>query len=318
MATVSPELVEEKLGEDGYAAINFKLTQQDQDDLFSAFNAVIAESEESSRGHQLIEAITYRVKGREADGDYYLVKRVPGDKHPFHPDRAEGTEHKYTAHIGPQTAPRAAEYFRGSKNVPANLSEFLVLCEAVHEATKTATRPIYEALGIDHIMLADDPSDDVHIVRLLRYLNTAKEKPKAALHFDRSVATLAITESMSGLIGVPGNNGFDSALTIEEVELLQARALTSPVDHFLNEAKFFLGAGYNHLRREQPEVLRRIPLFLHGVSNIEPTVERDAVVAFMNPRIGVSYTVPNETETGLSEIRAAILRRRPPYDEDQF
>lgn len=180
---------------------------------------------------------------------------------------------------------------------------------------KEATRPIYEKLGISNLMLNEDPAEDVHIVRLLRYLNTDAEKPKAALHFDRSVATLAVRESMRGLVGSYGNNGYEIPITIEEAEDMAERAITSPVEYAANEAKFFLGAGFHHLPRRDMYEHEKLPLFLHGVKNHEPKIERDAVVIFMNPHRGVKHAVPTANETGFDEIRESILRRRPPYED---
>jgi hypothetical protein len=314
MATVSPEFAQDRIAQEGFAALDFSLGRQDHEELFQAFNDVIADIEEP-RGQQIVDALTYQIRGRETDGDYYLVKRVPGDRHPFHPNRAAGTEHKYTAHIGPQSYERALDYF-GRGNVPASLGRLLHLCGAVHEAAKETVRPVYQELGIQQMMLAENPAEDIHIVRLLRYLRTAEEKPKASLHFDRSVATLAISESEEGLVGGPGDNSFHTPLTIEEAELMALTALQSPVEHVANEAKFFLGAGYNHLRKLNPQTIKRLPLFLHGVINHEPEVERNAAVVFMNPRLGTAYTPPNDTETGIEEIRAEILRHRPPYEDD--
>lgn len=314
MGTVSPDLVEKHLKVDGFAAIDFALGQQDHDDLFEAFGDVIAAIQERD-GQQIAEALTFQLKGRETDGDYYLVKRTPGDRHPFHPERAPGTEHKVTAHIGPLSLERSIDYF-GRGNVPRDLGRLLALSAQVHNETKAALRPVYEALGIDHLMLSDDPRLDVHIVRLLRYLHTDKEKPKASLHFDRSVATLAVTESKKGLIGAPGNNNFYTPLTIGEADDMAALAFNRPIDHAVHEAKFFLGAGYNHLRQEHPKDVPRLPLFLHGVDNEEPDVERDAAVVFMNPHVEVPYTVPGSGETGIDEIREEILRHRPPYIDD--
>lgn len=120
MGTVSPELVQSRLEEEGFASIDFGLSPQDFDDLFGLFRSVIDESE-SPGGDRITRALTFQLAGREEDGDYYLVKRVPGDNHPLHPNRAVGTEHKYTAHIGPLSLAYAVRQL--GRSLPANLGK---------------------------------------------------------------------------------------------------------------------------------------------------------------------------------------------------
>ena len=308
MSYGGPETVLEAVKHDGFGAVEFDMGAQDFDDVRHRFQTVIDDAA-GPGGQKIIDALTFQLEDRPDDGDYYLHKRVPGDTHPMHTDRAPGTEHKYTLHYGPLSVAYARRVF--GRAVPRSLGLLFASCGEIHEHTKQAVRPIYEKLGIAGVMLAENPADDVHIVRLLKYLHTDEAKLKAALHFDRSVATVAVSESKEGLIGAKGQN---RNVTAQELDEAASNAYNNPLVHYENEAKFFFGAGYNNLPRKFRNP--NLPLLLHGVNNLEPDQERDAVVVFMNPRRGFTHIVPGQEQTGFVEVRAHILRHMPPYSDD--
>lgn len=290
------------LRENGYLKLGLPISGADIDPLFDQFRdfSELAWADDES-GKELIEAMNYSIDARPDDADYFLVHRRVGEPNMFSARSTIGTENKDVAHIGPRS--RELAHARLGKRMPAVMSQFLDSCVELHEAVKTTVRPVYKALGMEHIMLAENPSDDIHMVRVLRYLGTSATH-KADLHFDRSVSTFAAWESSPGLVGTPGNNAFgNSSLSVRELDTMASRANTSPINHVTNEGKFFLGAGYNRLPQNIHEQNGTLPLLAHGVVNVESDAERDAVVVFMNPRIGFEpYTVPSKEETGWDEL----------------
>jgi hypothetical protein len=315
MATAEKTYITSLLSE-GYASVPINVSGADIDPLFQQFRefAAIAwpereegESDDAftkrqAAGQELVEAMHYKIPERPNDADYYMIHRRVGEDTPF--SRTAATENKDVLHTGPRTLSTAQE--RLGKRMPGAMQALLESCVELHEAVKTSVRPVYRELGIEDIMLAEDATNDIHMVRVLRYLGT-NATHKADLHFDRAVATMAVWESSPGLVGTPGNNTLARPMTQAELDAMTAKADASPINHVSGEAKFFLGAGYNRLPRDIHDNNGTLPLLAHGVVNQESSEERDAVVVFMNPHLGIEdYVVPSKAETSMTHLRASL------------
>ncbi|GEM_PF-5375738 len=298
--------------EQGYVDLDFPISGADIDPLFEQFRELseLAWARDGS-GERLVEAMHYVIPERPEDADYYLTHRREGEINLFSRDTTPGKENKDLAHFGPLSYALARAKL--GNHMPEVMRQFLDSCVELHEATKTSVRPVLEALGIDKIMLAENPHHDIHMVRVLRYLGTSATH-KADLHFDRSAATFAAWESSPGLVGAPGNNAYGQAsLNPEELEHLIAQADASPIEHVSGKGKFFLSAGYNRLPQAVHEQNGALPLLAHGVINEAPEEPRDAVVVFLNPhRYYKEYTIPPLHETGLSTIQQHLLSSQTP------
>jgi hypothetical protein len=304
----------EKIKDQGFISVPFGITGADIDPLFSQFREYLDLCEQPG-GQVYREAIAEKPPEgcRTIGGDYFVTRRRRGEVNSFSINKAPSTEDKDVAHIGPRSIALAES--RVGRQLPVAMRTFLGSCVELHEAAKAAVRPVYRALGVEHVMLARDPMEDEHVIRLLRYLGTAANL-KADLHFDRSAFTLAAWESHPGLVGAPANNAQRQSLGIEELEERATAALASPIQHNSGRAKVFLGAGYNRLPNQIFDINGRQPLLLHGVRNERPEEERDAVVVFMHPPAHYpGYIVPGEEETGIDTVRAHILRRSPAHEE---
>jgi hypothetical protein len=303
----------ETLRDQGYVAVPFAIGGADINPLFDEFREFAdlvwptREAMESTKayagrvafGTELEEALHVDIPERSEDGDWYMVHRRIGeiDKH----SRTPATENKDLLHTGPRTLTTVRE--RLGRRMPEVMTRMLERCEEIHEAAKASARPVFQELGIADIMLARDPWNDIHMIRILHYFGT-NDPQQADMHFDRSVATIAAWESSPGLMGVPGNNNFRYQTTREEVDDMLARAAASPIDHVSGEAKFFLGAGYNRLGYKVLDANGDIPLLAHGVGNPYPDQDRFAAVVFMNPHLGVTdYVVPSKAETSMTHLR---------------
>lgn len=304
----------EKLEDRGFISVPFGITGADIDPLFEQFRDYLDLCGEPD-GQQFADAIAEKPPEgcRTIGGDYWVTRRRRGEINPHSVNKAIATEDKDVAHIGPRTVELAES--RIGRQLPVAMRMFLDSCVELHEAAKTAVRPVYRALGVEEVMLARDPMKDEHVIRLLRYLGTTANL-KADLHFDRSAFTLAAWESHPGLVGAPANNAQRQSLSIDELEERALAALASPIEHTSGRAKVFLGAGYNRLSDDIYERNGRQPLLLHGVRNERPEEERDAVVIFMHPPANYpGYIVPGPEETGIDTVRAHILRRSPAHEE---
>jgi hypothetical protein len=296
------------LREEGYINVEFGIDGNNIDPLFDQFRELSELIWTPEGTHfDLEDALHYTIDERPKDADYFMVHRRIGEINPHSPDRAVGTDSKDLAHIGPRSMQEAKAKL--GKRMPKVMREFIGSCLEIHEVTKQAVRPVYRALGMEDLMLAKNPENDIHMVRVLRYLGSTTTH-KADLHFDRAVATVAAWESSPGLVGAPGNNSIgDSRLTPGDLIDTIAAANASDLIHESGKAKFFLAAGYNRLPDE--EVFEKngpLPLLAHGVLNQDPNEERDAVVVFMNPHLGVKgYVVPSPEETGLSDVYGHLI-----------
>jgi len=196
-------------------------------------------------------------------------------------------------------------------------------CTELHQAVKTSVRPFLEALGVDQYMLAPKglEADDIHLVRVVRYLgNSALQVPGkptlddqlAELHFDRSRFTAAVWESSSGLVGTPANNATgNQTITVEELDLYAQKALATPIRHRSGQIKLFTGAGYNLMPEDVRQESGNLPLLLHGVQDDHPGEERDAVIVFINQHLGVKgWQVVDKTETGFEQVREHVANKQ--------
>lgn len=301
----------------GYVSLPLDVSGSDIDPLFEQFRefSSIAWPEQGdsesnyayaarqASGQELIDAMHYEIPERPKDAEYYMIHRRIGEETPF--NRMPATENKDVLHIGPRTLDLAQE--RLGRRMPGVMKALLKGCDEIHHAVKASVRPVYRELGIEDIMLAEDPKDDIHMLRILRYLGT-NATHKADLHFDRSVATMAVWESSPGLVGTPGNNALGRPImTKAELEAMTTRANGSLIKHTSGEGKFFLGAGYNRLSPSLHERNGNIPLLAHGVINQDSSEERDALVIFMNPHLGITdYVVPSKAETSMDHMKVAL------------
>ena len=321
MATAETEQPQylDTLRETGYVSFPVAISGADIDPLFEQFREFSAiawperedgESDERyadrcDAGQELVNAMHYKVPERPHDADYFMIHRRPGQTNEF--SRTVTNESKDFLHTGPMTLTYARE--RLGRRMPFVMKNLLESCAEIHEAAKAGARPVFRELGIEDLLLAKNPMNDIHMVRVLRYLGT-NASHQADLHFDRSTATMAVWESSPGLVGTPGNNALAGPMTQEEVDALAAQADVSPINHVSGEGKFFLGAGYNRLPGDAQERQERngsVPLLAHGVINKQSDAERDAVVVFMNPHRHVEdYVVPSKAETSMSHLRASL------------
>jgi hypothetical protein len=287
--------VREQIHDQGYANIAFGLGKFSCDELFSDFKDFIKLCE-TEGGKKYIEALKFEVNDL-GNGKYYLDHKKAGEKN--EDQRKISNDHKYVMHYGAQTADRA-EIALGKSKLPRQMRQFLEDCEDFYHAGRAAARLGTRALGIDHILMPEDPKKDVHLLRVIDYIASDNEHLGEA-HFDRGVTTLAITESSPGLRGVASDNGYLRELLPEDRERLASGM--APVDHHEHVAKFFGAAGLRRL----PEKVRRqndldnTPLFAHDIVNENPGENRQAVVMFFNPRLGFEpYKVPSPKETSTS------------------
>lgn len=295
----TPAEIVDDLREQAYAPLPFALGKAACDELFTDFRSFVEMCTEPG-GEQLVDALTFDVNGI-GNGVYYLQHRRPGEVNPHEQGRAPGKDHKYTFHFGSQTIARATAELGV---LPEQMAEFLDKCREFYgEMVKTAKIGA-AALGLEHTMFNPDEMEDVHHLRLLDYV-ASLEPYLGEPHFDRGLATLAVTETRSGLRGVAGQNGKLVPVTVADIEAL--RANLRPIDHHEHEAKFFLGAGANHLPEHKRVRIAEIPLLGHDISNDFPGESRQSAVGFLNPHQKFAgFTVPQSHETGFDDIIKSI------------
>lgn len=299
------EYYRDQIREKGYVSVPSAASATDLERISGLFGDFMATCQDEGNG-TFEDALTFVLPDRPKDGDYYVKRRIPGEKLPFHQDRAPGTDHKDVAQFGPLSMSVALS--RLGNRTPRIMRDLLDRCVDLTEAAKASVRPVLGALGIEGLIIAEDSTENVHVVRLLHYLPSRKDH-LGDLHFDRSVSTLALWESGPGLVGAPGNNTKGGVNDVDVIDDMALRANQGPIAHRSGFGKFFLGAGYNHLPADY-QTQSDIPLLLHGVVNSEEQTERDSIVVFMNPELGFPHTVPPSHETGLSDMREYVERRQ--------
>lgn len=280
----------EQLSQQGYANVDFPLGKQACGELFDNFKSFVALCEEPG-GEKLAHAVTFDVNGL-GNGVFEFDHRQPGQRSDQKGQRAAGNDHKYIFHYGVQTSSRVQEALG---TLPGEMNTFLENCDEFYHAGRKSAEVGIKALGIEPILLPQNPDHDVHLLRLIDYI-AGDDKNLGKAHFDRGVTTLAISESSPGLRGMPADNNY-----LDRPEPLRPtdQELTA-VDHHEHVAKFFTGAGLRRL----PKIVRNlndldeVPLFAHDIINENPGENRQAVVMFFNPHLNFKdYTVPTKDET---------------------
>lgn len=302
------DYIYEQLENKGFVSVGYGVTAADLDPLFDQFSEFLDVCDEPG-GERFAEALAFTPTDPTAGADYFVSRRRVGQINPHSINPAPATEDKDIAHIGPRSLELATHRLRG--NVPSVMRTFLLSCVELQQATLRAIRPIYRALDLEDVMLAPNHLDDQLVTRLLKYL-AGTALFKADLHIDRSAFTAANLESEPGLVGTPSHNGIRRPISAEEFEADMAQAAATPIAHRSGELKFFVGAGYNRLPDEIYARNGDLPQLLHGVTNNNPGNERLAIVKFHNPPAGLSgYTIPDQYETGASEIQARLRGEIP-------
>lgn len=305
----------DKISHNGYVSVPFPITGSDLEPLFSNFRQLSDDvfASNSQRGQDVINAFLSEIPGRPYDSRSFINQRRTGQLNPYEVGRNPGTEDKDIAHITPLATVTAAEYMRTRGGMPAAMRKVLELTTEVHQVLRRSLVPVFGALGLNTTMISPLPEDNVHVLRILRYIgNDNPNEGLAELHFDRSKFTAALWESDPGLVGSTADNQVSNpGLTVEQFDAMAQQALSSPIKHRSGSLKLFTGAGYQHL----PEVARQssgnLPMLLHGVVNSQPGQERDAVVVFMNEPANVRGIPPTQAEeTGYSDVRHALYQRQ--------
>lgn len=285
--------VREQLHGRGYANLDFHLGKSACQELFGTFKDFVRLCDEPG-GDKLKQALSFDINGR-GNGEYFLDLRLPGANNEG--QRGVSEDHKYVMHYGAQTLDRVHKTI-GSP--PAEMKKFLDNCDEFYFRGRMTAFYGAKALGIDELLFPEDEIDDVHLLRVIDYIGSDNGHLGEA-HFDRGVTTLAMSESHSGLRGVPADNGYLRPL--DDLTLQRLKHHMEPVEHHENVAKFFAGAGLrrlpSQLRAEND--LDKIPLFAHDIVNERPGENRQAVVMFFNPQLGFdNYSVPTKEETSIT------------------
>lgn len=290
--------VRDSLDVQGYANLQIQLDRGDVDALFTSFQR-FAELTKMSGGYRLAEAVTFSIGNRD-NGDYFIKARKPGDAADTRivgSQRAPSKDDKNVMHFCPQTIHKAVAHL--GHPLPVEMSEFLENCREVYEIGRMAALGASKGLDLKEVLFPTGlENKEVHHLRLIDYYaTTSKELGEA--HFDRSVATLALSESHPGLVGAPADNGYLRPPTPAEIEAVNDM---QPIDHVEGVGKFFLSAGARRL----PQFIRRsigmddVPILAHGIKNERPGTNRHAAVMFFNPATTFApYTVPSVEETKL-------------------
>jgi hypothetical protein len=332
----------EQIHEKGQVSIGLGLSPRDIEPVFDAFGDVIEATFQDGRviDEDIFKAFRFETPGRAANGTGYLEQRRVGTINLAEPDRTPCTDNKYTLHYLPTTDAYVMKHYGGPDKIPLVVRTLISYCAELHAEVKKSIRAPLQALGLAEVLMAppDRPLEDIHIIRLLRYLlPPAKEgiimpktsgKELAEFHLDRSRMSLPFSEGKPGLAGAPGSNGFaDPNLTVEQFEAMAAKAMNTPIRHVTGQAKLFAGAGYYHLPQELQDASGNLPPLLHGVldgAEAEalhgPTEKalaggqdkfRDAAVAFINEHMRVlGWSVPSPAETGYTEIHDFLEQRQ--------
>lgn len=281
---------------DGYAEVPFDLGRTACEELFKDFLGFVELCQQPD-GQQFEQAVTFKVN-MLGNGAYHMTYRRPGEVNAAEADRGPGSDHKYTFHYGPQTIDRALSAIGP---LPTEMARCLETSEEFFQEVLRSARIGAAALGLEKVMFGGEPETWVHHMRLLHYIGDTPDL--GAGHFDRSVATLAVSESRSGLRGAPGQNGYIEPITAEDMRDLEANL--KPIAHYENVSKFFLGAGYNRLTPNERR--HDLPLFGHDILNDAPDTSRQAVVCFLNPTLAYEgYSVPKPDECGFAEIYSRL------------
>lgn len=308
----SPE-IKMAIMESGFANLTSQIGSSVCQELFQDFRNFVAMCIEPG-GQTFKDALTYSVNGR-GNGDYWIDYRMPGTINSQEStERSASLDHKYVYHHGPTSARRAKTTL--GTELPKDMRLFLEKCDDLYHQGRTVARAALKGLGMEPVMFNGALVDDVHHLRLIDYVASG-EPILGEEHFDRSVATLAIDESDTGLVGAPGQNGYferypnrlgdvQSYRTHFDPDYWLGKTLL-PIEHRDKIIKLFLGAGANRLSQNIRQNIAELPLLGHGIHNDRLGQSRQAVVMFLNPHNQFkNYVVPTRYETGFGDIRKKL------------
>lgn len=283
--------VHEGLYEKGFVPVGIDLGKSDLQTAIDRYTAFL----EIDEAHH--EATRFLSTPR-GDGDFGQYRRLPGQQGV----RGEVPDNKDIFHFGAQSRQVIEARLQGA--MPREMKEFLGMAEEIFWTAQRSKRQALQELDYYQMGLVGIMQPEVGTINdVLRFIAYYPNDEKLAKgHFDRSTCTLAIGESHDGLRIAPGQNGLKTDVTEEYLEGLENSL--QPVEHKEKEAKFFLGAGWNHLPKRYNSGGRNddLPLAWHDVvpsdKRVDEQVMRWAIVMFMNPVVEFEeYRVPSPPET---------------------
>lgn len=275
--------------ETGYAPIPISVTKED---LAATIGSYLGFLELPSDYHKITR---FELTDR-GDGDFGQFRRVANEDS----QRGSRPDNKDIFHFGSMTRQIVEERVAGA--LPTELKGFLDQTEELYWSAQRAKHIALRELDAENngLLRALQPerSRINDVLRLIAYY--PNEGSLAKGHFDRSTATLAIGESHPGLRMAPGQNGLRVNPDANYMTKLENRM--TAVDHHSEQAKFFLGAGWNRLPNRLTAENKNLPLAFHDVINngqrVGEQVMRWAAVMFINPHADfVGYKVPSQAET---------------------
>lgn len=312
----------DKIHELGYVSLPLSFSGLDVDELFYNFDDLLDEvyGRPSQHGSDVIRAFTVQSSDRPLDSAGFLEQRRAGQVNPYEIDRLPGSDNKDVLHFTPLSTVRAPEYMASRGGMSVAMAKLVANCTELHSIVKNDLKPVLDALQLSDTLVSYNRLDNVHLLRLVRYLGNAEGAPfiasdhLASLHFDRSKLTAALIEDRPGLVGAPGNNLFGQPeLSLEELDGIADRALSTPVQHHEGRLKLFAGAGYNHLPSAQRHASGDLQPLLHGVVDDQPGQERKAAVFFINECLGAGLTTAAPNECDFDAVRQHIYDRNTRY-----
>jgi hypothetical protein len=289
MSELEPGVVRQQILESGYANVPSAVSQSDMQTTMDAYLNFLELDE------QFHEATRFFSTDR-GDGDFGQYTRTAGDKS----ERGEVPDNKDIFHFGAQTRQHVEAVLPGV--LPIDLTTFLSMCEEIFWASQRTKRMALD--NLDHLSnglasLTLPESGVINdVLRLIAYYPNPNKLAKG--HFDRSVFTLALGESHDGLRITKGQNGITHES--DEAYMNQLEDQLMPVTYTVDEAKFFLGAGWNRIPTYYRDGNHDLELGYHDVQALDKHVTerimRWAFVLFSNPRIDFQdYIVPSPPET---------------------
>ena len=279
----------ESLKANAYAPVSVDLRREDMSEAMNHYFDFLRLSEE-------IHAASRFVNTERGDGDFGQYERVAGTNS----DRGQIQDNKEIFHFGAQT--RQAMEARVGSSLPQDAKLFLNAAESIFWAAQCAKKRAVNEISYGNIlkdMFVSPTEVNNDVLRFISYHHDTDVLAKG--HFDRSVMTLAVGESHEGLRLTGGQNGYTHDATAHYMAGMESRL--EPVEYVEKQAKFFLGAGWNHIPWVHKSAeAQGLPLCWHDViptaQSVSDTIARWAIVMFINPHLGVKdYVVPSPAET---------------------
>lgn len=276
----------ESMQEKAYAEVPVTATSSDFEQAFDAFNEFISVAPDYRY------AGNYQL-GNVSTGTFGYFRKVEGSDHD---GRAVSADTKHEYHFGSLT--RQAFEAVDFRNLPQEVRRFCNYAEELYWMSvvclKDSLVTLHDESQIRNGFRAPDlatqfirPQDALNLhLRFIAYERPKiADEPMAKGHFDRSVFTLALTETEPGL-----QIGFE-----DDGSDLQ------PVDHKNGIAKFFAGKGWTKMPPEYHGYYPGIEPAYHLVHNPElhrklgGPIVRKAIVFFANPLDFATDPAPHET-----------------------